>query len=390
MSVDLTNILAGLEAKIAAMDSNTPLDDMILNIKSYQEAGGKLSIIYDSAGELPAADSAYSGMLASTNTGLYVYDSAWSLLDSDTYTAPPVPVPQPFVWQGSTSGYMQGGFSPYSNVIQSYSFTADGNAVDIGDLLTTPYGSTGSSDGTSGFAGGGQTPSYTTQLNKFPFAAGGNATDAGDLSSARGAGGPVHTEQTGYMMAGRDPSGNLNTIEKYPHATGTGVEVTATTQSARNRPHGSGSSTTHGYVMGGYTSSAVTDIDKMPFASEDAASDVGDLNIAAYTNTGGVSSTTHAYSAGNWPGSRTTRLKVSFASDGNSVTAGAISYGRYGTSGTSSTTHGYTHGGVSPAFSGSYTNIIDKFPYASDTDTSTDVGDATQSPGIANAAGVHI
>jgi hypothetical protein len=86
---DLSNILTSLEAKITAMDSNTPLDDMILNIKSYQEAGGKIATIYDSAGTLPAADSDYSGMVAYANDTFrfYVFNSVmnnWIGVDSSS------------------------------------------------------------------------------------------------------------------------------------------------------------------------------------------------------------------------------------------------------------------------------------------------------------------
>jgi len=391
MAIDIKNILEIVQRKVANVDASTSTADLQKLLNLAKRVDGSLMRTYDSDGSLPDAGSTTERMAYITSTGVVKFNNGrWDNLTGTALSAGGGGASGPFVWQGSTSGYMMGGFSPYSNVIQSYSFTADGNASDVGDLLTTPYGGIGSSDGTNAYNGGGQTPSYTAQVNKFPFAAGGNATDAGDLSSVRSAGGTSHTQQAGYMLSGRDPSGNITTIEKLTHSSGTGAEVTATVTNGRNRPWGSGSSSTHAYIIGGYTNTVSTDIDKMPFASEDATSDVGDISNNRYNNQGGVSSEDACYAQGGWPSAVNFRHKVSFASDGNSVSTGAISYGRYGTGATSSTTHGYAHGGVAPSFPGSYANIIDKFPYASDTETSTDVGDATQSPGIAYAQGVQI
>ena len=36
--------------------------------------------------------------------------------------------------QGTTSGYVSGGFPPYSDVIDKFSFTSDANATDVGNL----------------------------------------------------------------------------------------------------------------------------------------------------------------------------------------------------------------------------------------------------------------
>jgi len=391
MAIDIKNILEIVQRKVANVDASTSTADLQKLLNLAKRVDGSLMRTYDSDGSLPDAGSTTERMAYITSTGVVKFNNGrWDNLTSTAFGAGGGGGGGPFVWQGSTSGYMMGGFSPYSNVIQSYSFTADGNATDVGDLLTTPYGGIGSSDGADAYNAGGQTPSYTTQVNTFPFASGGNATDAGDLSSARGAGGTSHTQLAGYMTSGRNVGGNINTIEKLTHASGTGAEITATVTTARNRPWGSGSSSTHAYTIGGYSTAVSTDIDKYPFASEDATSDVGDIDNNRYNNQGGVSSEDACYAQGGWPGPVNFRSKVSFASDGNSVSTGSISYSRYGTGATSSTTHGYAHGGVSPAFPGSYANIIDKFPYASDTSQSTDVGDATQSPGIAYAQGAQI
>ena len=70
----------------------------------------------------------------------------------------------------------------------------------------------------------------------------------------------------------------------------------------------------------------------------------------------------------------------SFASDGNSSDVGDLTISVNGSSGQSSASHGYNSGGSVFAAPGSYyegTNVIDKFPFASDANAS-DVGDTTQ------------
>ena len=81
MAINTQSILSTLETKIASMDSNTPLDDMIVNIKSYQEAGGVVSIQYDSSGAMPILDSAQAGLVlySASDTALYAFNgNAWA------------------------------------------------------------------------------------------------------------------------------------------------------------------------------------------------------------------------------------------------------------------------------------------------------------------------
>ena len=44
-----------------------------------------------------------------------------------------------------TYGYTSGGYSPYNNIIDKFSFSSDGNATDVGDLqaLNAGYGGGG-------------------------------------------------------------------------------------------------------------------------------------------------------------------------------------------------------------------------------------------------------
>ena len=103
MAINTQSILSTLETKIASMDSNTPLDDMIVNIKSYQEAGGVASIQYDSSGAMPILDSAQSGLVlySASDTALYTFNgNAWAAVGNAAGDAAPTTTQA----QGSVSG----------------------------------------------------------------------------------------------------------------------------------------------------------------------------------------------------------------------------------------------------------------------------------------------
>lgn len=82
MSVDLSLIIADLENKIAAADSNTPVLNLLQMITAAERlTGGKN--VYDSAGVLPT-DSAYEGSIAMTADGTlrYFNGTEWDTLNN--------------------------------------------------------------------------------------------------------------------------------------------------------------------------------------------------------------------------------------------------------------------------------------------------------------------
>ena len=57
---------------------------------------------------------------------------------------------------GTVSGYISGGYGPTaSNVIEKFSLTSNGNAVDVGDLSTKSYVGANASSATHGYVAGG-------------------------------------------------------------------------------------------------------------------------------------------------------------------------------------------------------------------------------------------
>ena len=70
------------------------------------------------------------------------------------------------------------------------------------------------------------------------------------------------------------------------------------------------------------------------------------------------------------------RDRFPFASDANGTNIGTGAYGRGGAGGAFSATHGYAHGGYNiSGFPYGTVNQIEKFPFAADTTTGSDVGD---------------
>ena len=297
---------------------------------------------------------------------------------------------------GSSFGYATGGRSgpsSYSNVIDKYSFTSDGNASDVGDIVSSSQGHTGHSSTTDGYAAGGFSPAIPTynydDINKWPFSSDTNATDVASLPTGQRQGFSASSSTDAYISGGNrtTPPGVTAAISKFPfssESTNTSVgDITVA------RSLGAGhSSDSNGYTAGGVDttpfSATVDTIDKFPFSSDTNASDVGDMT-ADFKQMAGISGCTHGYVAGGFgpvpAGGPYLNVieKFSFSADGNATDVGDLTESKSDTNGTSSTSNGYRHGGSFPRV-----NTIDKFPFSSDANA-TDVGDLTQARGSTSA-----
>ena len=370
-------MIADLNAKIAAADSNTPIATILQYVTEAERLGGG-KIIYDSSGVLPS-DNAYEGMIA------YVADSATLKVRGDygwAGIADSASV-EPYTFQGSVSGYSSGG-NTGRNVIDKYPFSSDANAADVGDLILSRQGPSGQSSSASGYSSGGTTPTYQNVIDKFSFSSDGNATDVGDLILPLALSTGNSSENYGYVSLGWSPSlpppGTSNAIEKFPFASDANSADVGDTIGDR-RGAGGQNSSTHGYVSGGVSLAYTADINKFSFTTDGNATDVGDATGARGLGTG-QSSSTHGYNSGGvapslGPPAYTNSVdKFPFASDANATDVGDLTAGRALTpSSQSSTVSGYTSGGNAPTAGGT-SDIIDKFPFSSDANA-TDVGDLT-------------
>jgi hypothetical protein len=253
--------------------------------------------------------------------------------------------------------------------------------------IGVPFEESSTMQGTvSGFASGGQSPSYQSSIEKFPFAiSGGTATDVGDLSFARSQPMGNSSRTDGFSSGGNNPglAGNpFSQIDKFPFSISGGTATDVGDLSDKNYNAGSSSSLDNAFIQGGGIGDPIVSgskIDKFPFAiSAGTATDVGDLTTNC-TETGGHASLTDGFNSGGFAGSFPLLTKIDkfpFAISGGTATdVGDLNINKSGGASISSTTNGFNAGGASSGTPIFY-NVLDihKFPFAITSGTSTNVG----------------
>ena len=219
--------------------------------------------------------------------------------------------------------------------------------------------------------------SYAQDILKFSFTSDGNATRVGDMAIARTRHSAVSSASSGYIVGGKvSATGQYGgDVTKFSFSSdGDAADVTDVASSVT---FGAGGTMTEdtGYVTRGTTTSTLT------FASDAGGSDLSNTTTSSRSNGAGSMSSTHSYYAGGGggaPGSSNVIDKFPFASpSNNSADVGDIVTSRGKVAGHSSTTHGYISGGNTGGPGNiSGRNQIDKFSFSSD-GNATDVGDLT-------------
>ena len=284
----------------------------------------------------------------------------------------------PYTYQGTVEGYCCGRSNAPTNIIQKYSFTTDGNATDVADMVSGINGAGCTHSNTVGYIVGGGS-SGRRNIEKFTFASGGNSVAMSALLLANVAfGATACTKDYGYHMGGQYPAVS-NVIQKWSQTADTdSVDVGDLLSTKGRNPGGSDIGGGYGYSAGGYPDSNV--IERFSFSSDGNSADVGDLSVAR--GGAGASSLTHGYVLGGYSGDNDRIDKYAFASSGNGVNIGNLTVAGYWGSGTSSTNHGYMCGGDSRL------TTIDKTAFASD-GNSTDVGDPVGSTTNTGSCGLN-
>jgi len=279
---------------------------------------------------------------------------------------------------GTVKGWQMGAAQAgTTNVIQSYSFTANGNATDVADLTNSTTQGTGNSSTTHGY----KTGAPANVIDKFAFESTSNATNVGSLPLARHAGAcSVGSKTDGYVTGGHTGADRSTQISKMVYASD-GVATDVGHLTIKMYHQSGGASATHGYNGGGQDAPAFYErIQKFSFANENDCFQIGTLSNGVLGYCTGQSSNTSFYTTMGYltaPSSNSSNNieKNLFASDSNSVDVGSLTVSRTKGSSSSSTTHGYNANGTNkPVSTGATVNTIDKFTFASDAN-STDVGD---------------
>ena len=298
---------------------------------------------------------------------------------------------------GTSYGFTSGGEGPagvFLNVIERFPFATNSNAADYGDLTVSGMGGSGTSSTSHGFTAGRSSPStgVLNTIDRFPFASAANATDVGNLSfpnygntryASAGQSSLMHGYTSGGFPTKSGAGASGATIDRFVFSTTTNAGVVGSLTASRSFSAGQ-SSSTHGFTTAGvyeYSGDNYNIIDRFPFATNANASDVGDITVTR-VYVAGQSSLVSGYTSGGSSDSPITITgatniidKFPFASNSNATDVGDLTLVRFkGRGGHSSTTSGYTSGGYGGSPNLTASNVIDKFPFAIDTNAS-DVGD---------------
>jgi len=211
----------------------------------------------------------------------------------------------------------------------------------------------------------------------------------------------VQGQSTGFVVGGSAPglspegvSGKIDSFSLTSDENATNVGDMTTGYGDGKRAAGASStSEDHGYVSGGYrepgAGSNRSEIYKYAFTSPYTAIDTGDLSPGIWFGFG-TSSRTDGYCSGGLGGApysatQSIHQKFPFASNSNSSDNGDLSAGRYSEAngGNSSELASYFAGGRNTT---TFNNIIDKIPFSAG-GTATDVGNLTVS--VTSASGAN-
>jgi len=289
---------------------------------------------------------------------------------------------------GESFGYVAAGADESVtciDTIQRFPLASDSTASDVGELSVVREGSAGVSSTEAGY-------SVSLDVHKFIFSNETQAKDVGELCDSlyRMAGHSSISNAKGFTSGGNDRSSPgsgwgtstcCDTIHSFPFTSDTTATDVGELSGARNAPVGH-SSPTHGYAAGGgacssgggvYFTTNYDIIDKFSFSSVGTATDIGELTCER-SHGSGQSSLEHGYTSGGNYSIRSTIYynmidKFPFASDTNAADVGDTITNISCTSGQSSTVSGYITGGRcnNPVTAG---DTIQKFPFAADVNSS--------------------
>lgn len=236
----------------------------------------------------------------------------------------------------------------------------------------------------SGFLGGGYlSAAVGLNIQKFSLTSDADAVDHGaDLTVSKSYAGGHQSYSMGYTSGGAHPTSGAeyDVIDKFPFASSTTATDVGNITDAR-QGCANANSVTYGYDGGGTGSpgyDGVVTIDKFSFTSDGNSTAVGDMVVQRYRVCGnshigsgyGYGSGGNRYSGSNlWSN---VIQKWAFASDGDATDVSNLTLARENPAGSDSTTYGYMAGGNYPGAS----DVLEKHQFAT-TNDATDVGNLT-------------
>ena len=360
---------------------------------------------YDNDAALPA-DGGVVGAKAYTVSEAKFYfwnGDVWGPLDIAEW----VYTPPPFVFQGSSYGFQVGGRRGYGTVEQ-YSFISDGNSVSIGNISGGAdwwgWSSASVSSATNGYVVNDYHAGLANAgavIIKFSFVADGFETSSNPSLTVKNEGhGGISSGNTGYFVNG---SYSSNVLHKFAIASETGAAVAlVSVPDDRTRSYGVSDTTNGaGYIGlgGGFYGASYNRIKKFSFANDTTLITSNSIT-GLITNAQGASSATSGYWIGGTdiyanryapePGAAYTNAiqKWPFATDTNAAITASLTYRWAFGAASSSTTNGYTAGmyRMSQVVS---TSTIQKFSFVTDTNAAN-IGNLTTARGNSSLSGFQV
>jgi hypothetical protein len=233
----------------------------------------------------------------------------------------------------------------------------------------------------------------SVRISRFAFTNSVSSGYVGDLSFSRKDLQQVGSRQFGYGLGGSNDTGpappftrtQVDTIDRWPFASAITNASDVGNLSVARTYGGSAGSDTHGYFAGGDTNDTYPDptwtasdtIDRFPFSlAITNAADVGNLTTAG-GGAIGCSSSTYGYAKNPWAPLPTAINRWPFAlSITNAAGVGTLTTERGGEMSCQSAEYGYFVSGVPDPWVSAETTI-ERFPFASGSVNTTDIGDAT-------------
>lgn len=292
------------------------------------------------------------------------------------------------LWVNSTSGEM---------FVCTVDTTDDNTWMNLGGgegniVYTPPFGWKATSYINTA---GGYTGSNFLTIDRFDVSSNTDAIAVGDLAEY-GGGCCSNSETHGYIAGGWANAGaaaaNTNNrsdrIEKWAFASSSSGSLTGTLSQGITETSGQ-QSLTYGYLSGGRDqtgSGAINEIQKYAYASDGNSIDHADLIGTTNYDPAGLSTDTHGYNMGGKcsgfegntfgavdGGASNVIQKFPFASQTNSSDIADLAFRCGGVKGSGNLTHGYIHGGYKQGPSSGYTTDVQKFDYSSEA-TATVIG----------------
>ena len=191
----------------------------------------------------------------------------------------------------TAAGTTTGGGLPYQDSIEKFSYSAEGTSIDVGNILAVAYvDGSGANSLTYGYVMGGYTYvspgtlGYIDMIQRYSYSSDGNAVDTtANLAFAKTSGSHCSSTTYAYNHGGAAPK---NSIDKHQFDT-SNDSTDVGDLIADSWGCAGANSTTYGYSMGG-GSPYQNHIQKYAFASDGNATDVGDLATANRYGASGI------------------------------------------------------------------------------------------------------